>query len=318
MTISLETLVGQARGNDAVATRAAAKLMSVLENEPQRLPEFLRAAGAETPQPRLILGITGAPGAGKSTFSDALIGEYRRRAPAQKIGVIAVDPSSPFSGGAVLGDRVRMMRHATDPHVFVRSLASRGQLGGLTLGVKGVLRVMGLIGADVVLIETLGVGQSEVDVARVADIVMVLLSPGQGDSVQLLKAGLMEVGDIIVINKADRAGADELHRQVLGALKLQQGTAKRSVALVSSTEKSGFEELLNRIEDHGALHPQRRRENDIGDIREAILEAARRRIIVRLKTEPTLHAALERVARGGEDAESLVQLLLKDGDAPST
>jgi LAO/AO transport system kinase len=136
------------------------------------------------------------------------VAEYRQRYPDRKLGVLAVDPSSPFTGGAVLGDRVRMMRHATDPNVFIRSLATRGHLGGLTLGVRGMLRVMGLIGCDLVLLETVGVGQSEVEVAGVADLVMVVMAPGQGDSVQMLKAGLMEVGDIFAINKADRPDGD--------------------------------------------------------------------------------------------------------------
>ena len=206
--------------------RAAARLMSAIEDEPARLPELFQAIGrhtgatdpAEIPQPRLLLGVTGAPGSGKSSLTDALISEYRRRFHELRIGVIAVDPSSPFTGGAVLGDRVRMMRHAEDPNVFVRSVASRGHLGGLALGVKGVMRVMGLIGCDVVILETVGVGQSEVEIAQVADLVMVVLAPGQGDSIQLLKAGLMEVGDLFVVNKADREGADALYGALLAAI----------------------------------------------------------------------------------------------------
>ena len=194
-----------ADGAGAGRTRAAARLMSLLENEPERLPELF-VGSADWPQPRLVLGVTGAPGSGKSTLTDALVAEYRRRHPERRVGVIAVDPSSPFTGGAVLGDRVRMMRHATDPLVFVRSMASRGHLGGLTLGVRGVLRVLGLIGCELVILETVGVGQSEVEVARVADLVLIVLAPGQGDSIQLLKAGLMEIGDVFAVNKADRPG----------------------------------------------------------------------------------------------------------------
>jgi LAO/AO transport system kinase len=203
--------------------RAASRLMSLMESAPQRLPElFSHLPQAEWPQPRLVLGITGAPGSGKSTLTDKLISELRHRHPDRRLGVIAVDPSSPFTGGSILGDRVRMMRHATDPMVYIRSLATRGHLGGLSLGVRGVLRVMGLIGCDVVVVETVGVGQSEVEVASVADLVLVVLAPGQGDSIQMLKAGLMEVGDIFVVNKADREGANALYRELLSVLGLGQ------------------------------------------------------------------------------------------------
>jgi LAO/AO transport system kinase len=315
MNASLAELALQARGDEPMATRAAARLMSVLENQPQRLPEFLQAVGREAREPRLILGITGAPGSGKSTLTDALISEYRRRDRAQRIGVIAVDPSSPFSGGAVLGDRVRMMRHATDPQVFVRSLASRGHLGGLALGVKGVLRVLGFIGVDVAMIETVGVGQSEVEVARVADEVLVVLAPGQGDAVQLLKAGLLEVGDFIIVNKADRGGADELHAQVLSSLKLDGNASKRRVALVSATEQQGVRELVELVEKHAAEYSRqraaRRVESFEEDIRAAILEAARTQLLHRLEHDAEIRAMLERVFRGEAEAEVVVRALLE-------
>jgi LAO/AO transport system kinase len=315
MSAPLELLVQQARGDEPSATRAAARLMSALENQPQRLPEFLRAVGREARQPRLILGITGAPGSGKSTLTDAIISQYRRRDRALRIGVIAVDPSSPFSGGAVLGDRVRMMKHATDPQVFVRSLASRGHLGGLALGVKGVLCVMGFIGVDVVIIETVGVGQSEVEVARVADEVLVVLAPGQGDSVQLLKAGLLEVGDFLIVNKADRTGADELHAQVLSSLKLDGNVAKRQVALVSATEQQGVPELIELVEKHAAEYSRqraaRRAESFEDDIRAAILEAARAQLLNRLENDAEIRADLQRVFRGEVEAEIVVRALLE-------
>jgi len=217
MERSLEQLVCDAKCDGPRSLRAAARLMSIMTDQPQRLAELL-AGSRDWPQPRLVLGITGAPGSGKSTLTDHLATEFRTRHPDRRLGIVAMDPSSPFTGGALLGDRVRMMRHATDPGVFIRSLASRGHLGGLTLGAKGVVRVMGLIGCDVVIVETVGVGQSEVEIAQSADYVMIVLAPGQGDSVQMLKAGLMEAGDMFVVNKADRPGVAQLHQQLLSAL----------------------------------------------------------------------------------------------------
>ncbi len=220
LTQDLTNLVATARTGGPLATRAAARLMSVMTDQPTRLAELLRGSH-DWPQPRLILGITGAPGSGKSTLTDHLATEYRTRFPERRLGIVAVDPSSPFTGGALLGDRVRMMRHATDPNIFIRSLASRGHLGGLALGAKGVCRVMGLIGCDIVLVETVGVGQSEVEVAMSCDLTMVVLAPGQGDSIQMLKAGLMEAGDLFVVNKADREGANQLYQSLISALQLE-------------------------------------------------------------------------------------------------
>jgi LAO/AO transport system kinase len=217
MERSLEQLVREARAGGPRSVRAAARLMSVMTDQPQRLAEML-AGSRDWPQPRLVLGVTGAPGSGKSTITDHIVAEFRFRDPQRKLGIVAVDPSSPFTGGALLGDRVRMMRHATDPQVFIRSLASRGHLGGLALGAKGVVRVMGLLGCDIVIVETVGVGQSEVEVAQNADLVIIILAPGQGDSIQMLKAGLMEAGDLFVVNKADRPDAAYLHQQLLAML----------------------------------------------------------------------------------------------------
>jgi LAO/AO transport system ATPase len=213
----MKDLVDEVRGSGPSAVRAAARLMSLVTDRPQRLAELL-AGCRDWPQPRMVLGVTGAPGSGKSTLVDRLALEYRRRFPDRRLGIVAVDPSSPFTGGAVLGDRVRMMRHATDPMVFIRSLASRGRLGGLALGAKGVVRVLGLAGCDVVIAETVGVGQSEVEIAQNADLVVVVLAPGQGDGVQMLKAGLLEAGDLFVVNKADRPEAAAMHHELLAML----------------------------------------------------------------------------------------------------
>lgn len=320
---SVADLVRAASSPGAAAIRPAARLMTLVADEPSRLPEVYQAtASLEEPGrlllPRLLLGVTGAPGSGKSTLTDALIREYRRRLPGRRIGVVAVDPSSPFTGGAVLGDRVRMMRHATDPMVFVRSMASRGHLGGLALGVKGVIRIMGLIGCDVVFIETVGVGQSEVEVAAVADLVMIVMAPGQGDSVQLLKAGLMEIGDLFVVNKADRPDAARLHADLLGMLKMAQadagghhgpagavmleedaaplltprpGTiAEPRTFLVSAEQGEGIDGLVNGLEEmadaHAAAWQERRLRTIEDEVRDAVLEEAARRVREAFRTAP--------------------------------
>lgn len=296
--------------------RAAARLMSLLEGSPQRLAELFSAFPQDKwPRPRLVLGITGAPGSGKSTLVDALVTELRERSPARRVGVVAVDPSSPYTGGAVLGDRVRMMRHAEDVNVFIRSLASRGHLGGLSLGVRGIIRVMGLIGCDVVVVETVGVGQSEVEVASVADQVVVVLAPGQGDSIQMLKAGLLEIADVFVINKADTPGADKLQQALLSTLALGSSTRDMDdeppVMLAVATERKGVPELVNHLEeriatDHHAWQ-ERRDGLVLEEVREAVLEEARRRLISAIGVDGH---ALQSVLRGEERVEDLTTRLL--------
>src|ERR671920_152648 len=165
-----------------------------------------------------VVGITGSPGVGKSTSTNALVAELRKVG--QRVGVLAVDPSSPFSGGALLGDRVRMQDHALDKEVYIRSMASRGHLGGLSWATPQALRVLGAAGCDVILIETVGVGQSEVEIAAMADTTLVLIAPGMGDGIQAAKAGILEIGDLYVINKADRDGADQVRRELRSMLAL--------------------------------------------------------------------------------------------------
>jgi LAO/AO transport system kinase len=200
--VDVPALVAQARDGRA---GAVARLISLVEDAHPALREVMAALAPDTGR-ATVVGLTGAPGVGKSTTTSALVGELRKAG--RRVGVLAVDPSSPFSGGALLGDRVRMQEHALDDGVYIRSMASRGHLGGLAWATPQALRVLDAAGCDVVLVETVGVGQSEVDVAALADTTVVLLAPGMGDGIQAAKAGILEVGDVLVVNKADRDGAD--------------------------------------------------------------------------------------------------------------
>jgi LAO/AO transport system kinase len=198
--------------------RLAARLISRLEDGDQEAYSELAVLAPQTP-PALVIGVTGPPGSGKSTLTDKLIASFRSRG--LKVGILAVDPSSPFSGGAILGDRLRMQGHATDPGVFIRSLASRGKLGGLSRATALAAKVLDAAGYQIIIIETVGVGQSEVDIVKVADTVLLISVPGLGDEIQVLKAGIMEIGDIFVVNKSDREGSDRVVREIRAMLETQ-------------------------------------------------------------------------------------------------
>ena len=198
-------------------SRAIARAMSLVENEAPAGVELLRAIYPRTGR-AYVVGVTGAPGAGKSTLVDRLIATLRGRG--STVGVLAVDPTSPFSGGAVLGDRVRMQTHARDAGVFIRSMATRGHLGGVARATSDAASVLDAAGKDIIIIETVGVGQAEVDIVRAADVCVVTLVPGTGDDVQALKAGIMEIADVFVVNKADREGSEQLVSAIEGNLSL--------------------------------------------------------------------------------------------------
>src|ERR1700739_2488864 len=189
------------------SSRATGRLLTMIENGVRE--EVLAALG---PSAARVVGVTGPPGAGKSTTAAAIIGVYRKQG--RRVAVLAVDPSSPYSGGALLGDRIRMAAHINDPDVLIRSVATRGHLGGLAAAVPAAIRLLGALGYDVILLETVGVGQSEIEIAAVADPTVVILNPGAGDAVQAAKAGLLEVADIVAVNKADREGADQTVRDL--------------------------------------------------------------------------------------------------------
>jgi LAO/AO transport system kinase len=242
-------LVEGARNGDA---RAVARLISLVEDESPLLREVTAALASHTGRAKIV-GVTGAPGVGKSTSTAALVG--RLRSAGQRVGVLAVDPSSPFSGGALLGDRVRMQDHALDREVYIRSMASRGHLGGLAWSTPQAIRVLDAAGCDVVLIETVGVGQSEVEIAGLADTTLVLLAPGMGDGIQAAKAGILEIGDLYVINKADRDGADTLRRELRSMLALAErpaGAWKPPIVKTVASRDEGLDEVVAEIDRHHA------------------------------------------------------------------
>ncbi len=248
-TEPLPELVAAAREG---SPRAVARLISLVEDASPRLREVMTLLAPMCGRAQVV-GLTGSPGVGKSTTTSALVTAYRQRG--QRVGVLAVDPSSPFSGGALLGDRVRMQDHATDAGVFIRSMASRGQLGGLSWATPQALRVLDAAGCDVVLIETVGVGQAEVEIASLADSTVVLLAPGMGDAIQAAKAGILEVADVFVVNKADRDGADQTIRELKGMLSLgfsdvTSGGWKPPVCRTVASRSEGIDDVVDSLSRH--------------------------------------------------------------------
>jgi LAO/AO transport system kinase len=240
-------LVERARTGDA---RSVARLISLVEDASPLLREVMAGLAPYAGKAHVV-GITGSPGVGKSTSTSALVGELRRAG--KRVGVLAVDPSSPFSGGALLGDRVRMQDHALDRDVYIRSMASRGHLGGLSWSTPQALRVLDAAGCDVILVETVGVGQSEVEIAGLADTTLVLLAPGMGDGIQAAKAGILEVGDVYVINKADRDGADQVRRELRSMLALAErteGAWRPPIVKTVAARGEGLDEVVAEIEQH--------------------------------------------------------------------
>ncbi len=234
--------------------RLAARLMRDLDDGRPEAREILKELYRHSGRAHII-GITGSPGVGKSTLTDRLIQYLRQEG--KTVGVVAVDPTSPFSGGAILGDRIRMQRHALDEGVFIRSLATRGHFGGLTASARAVITVLDAMGKDYVLVETVGVGQDEVEIAATAYTTMVVTVPGMGDGIQAIKAGILEVADILVINKADREGAARTYQDLVQMLELQahrqMSAWKAPVVLTQAKDNEGVEELMAAVKEHQAF-----------------------------------------------------------------
>ncbi len=286
--------------------RAVARLISLVEDAAPSLRDVMAALAPRTGHARVV-GLTGSPGVGKSTTTSALVTALRARG--ERVGVLAVDPSSPFSGGALLGDRVRMQDHATDPGVFIRSMASRGHLGGLAWATPQALRVLDAAGCDVILVETVGVGQAEIEVASLADSTIVLVAPGMGDAIQAAKAGILEVADVFVVNKADRDGADNAVRDLRNMLSLGDGPHggwRPPIVRTVAARGEGVDDLLAALDQHwdwlgttGEL--ARRRSTRAAAEIEAIALTALRERLGDLHEGTALAALADRVVAGGLD-----------------
>lgn len=311
--MDVPALVEQAR---AGRPRAVARLISLVEDSHPALREVMAALAPHAGSAH-VLGITGAPGVGKSTTTNALVGALRARG--QRVGVLAVDPSSPFSGGALLGDRIRMSDHALDAGVYIRSMASRGHLGGVSWSTPQALRVLDAAGCDVIIVETVGVGQSEVEIAGLADTSVVLLAPGMGDGIQAAKAGILEIGDVFVVNKADRDGADATVRDLRHMISLgdrtEPGLWRPPVIKAVASTGTGIDDILEAIDRHldwmnrtGTLH--RRRVRRAADEIEAIAVQSLRSRMGDLRAGHRLHDLAERLVAGDGDPYSAADALV--------
>jgi LAO/AO transport system kinase len=313
MNIAMDDWAEKVRGGDV---RAISRAISAIENHLPEAEELLRRLFPHTGQAYLT-GITGAPGTGKSTLVDRLAAYHRKRQ--DRVGVIAVDPTSPYSGGAILGDRIRMQRHASDAGIFIRSMATRGFLGGLARSTAEVALLLDAAGKRQVLIETVGVGQDEIEIVRLADCVLVVLVPGMGDDIQNMKAGLMEIGDVFVVNKADREGADRLEEQLLAMLSLvmpRDGWHPPVIRIVA-TENKGIEQLAETVEKfrvHFESSGQRHQKNVqhwqnrlIGMLESRLLE----KVLSGKAGEERLRALAEEVAERKKDPFTAVSEILK-------
>jgi len=312
-TITEKDLVARAREGDR---RAIARLLSVVENEEDAAADALRELYPKTGTARII-GVTGPPGGGKSTLVNRLAGVYREQG--AKVAVVAVDPSSPFTGGALLGDRIRMKERFLDDGLFIRSMASRGHAGGLARSTGRVVNVLDAIGYGVVIVETVGVGQEEVEVIRIVDTVVLVTVPGLGDDIQAIKAGVLEIADVLVVNKADRPGADETARDLAQMLTLGKLRTEWKPPIIRTSAATGesVPQLVEAIARHGdwartsGERDRRRRDAARSEVEDLLRAALVRRLRDRVGDE-RVDRAVERVAERGVDPYSAVDELLRE------
>lgn len=309
--MDLDDLIGRALKGER---RSIARLLSLVEDGGDLLGAAMKQLYPRTGNAYSI-GITGAPGAGKSSLTDRLVAQARERD--LKVAVLAIDPSSPFSGGALLGDRVRMQGHATDEGVFIRSMATRGHLGGLSLAAPEAVRVLDAVGNDIVIIETVGVGQAEVEIADACDSTLVVLNPGWGDAVQAAKAGLMEIADVYVVNKADRPGAKDTVRELKSMLQMSTGPWTPPIVETVAVKNEGLKELWAAIESHRSYQEDegllegRRARRVAREIKEIIAERFRQKVEVQAAsrlaelTEEVVARRLDPYAAADQLIESL-------------
>ena len=292
--------------------QAAAKMITDIENDPLGIIDELKVL-YRSAKTAYIIGVTGAPGTGKSTLVGKMIEALRKEE--LKVGVIAVDPTSPFSQGALLGDRIRMQRHWNDDGVFIRSLASRGHFGGVSKSTADVVRVMSAMGKDIVIIETVGVGQDEIEIASMADTTLVVVIPGMGDEIQLMKAGIAEIGDILVVNKADHDGADravvDLEIMLRGRHRNKRDDAWEPVVLKTvATQGTGLEELIH------AIHAHKPHQENL-EIAEKIKEARVRYEVAQIARSYALEVAEKKIENAG-GFDPMVKEILRNGTDPYT
>src|SRR5689334_13376470 len=314
MNATISSWVERIRAGDV---RSLARAISTIEDGRPESVQLLKALFPYSGRARVI-GITGAPGAGKSTLVDHLAREYRKQE--KTVGIIAVDPTSPYTGGAILGDRIRMQAHHADPGIYIRSMATRGFLGGLARATTDVSTVLDASGKDVIMIETVGVGQDEVDIVRLADVTVVILVPGMGDDVQTIKAGIMEIADIFVINKSDRDGADRVEREIraMQSLAIRKDAWTPPIVRTVASDGTGVPDLVKAI----ASYRQYLKTKDlmlrkrVGNWRERLVEMLRKSLLDRLLREQLdpqhLSQYAHEIAEHKRDPYSLVEELVSN------
>ena len=307
VSISIQSVVEQVRSGNP---RALARAITAVENRTAQSAELLKALFPHTGRARVI-GLTGSPGAGKSTLVDQLAREYRKQG--KTVGIIAVDPTSPYTGGAILGDRIRMGSHYADPGIYIRSMATRGSLGGLAKTTADVTSVLDASGRDVILIETVGVGQDEIDIVRLAEVTVVILVPGMGDDVQTIKAGIMEIADVFAINKSDRDGAERVEREIraMQSLSVRHDAWVPPIVKTVANDGTGVPELATAISNYQEFLSRSEigRQKRLQNWRDRLVEMLRDSVLERVMKEQDgrLEKYAEEIAEHKRDPYTLVE-----------